>query len=104
MRDAKTGRMVESEFFQDVRFSSVDATSYQVGNKAFKYLRIKTGDPKVKIMQAKPDSNFKQIFVLPIQDDDSQMQVVLMVRKDSTDISSKELHRAVKKSLDGMTK
>jgi hypothetical protein len=55
-------------------------------------------------MQAKPDSNFKLIVVLPIQEDDSGMQVVLMVRRDSTDISSKELHRAVKKSLDGMTK
>lgn len=54
-------------------------------------------------MQAKPDSNFKQIVVLPIQEDDSGMQVVLMVRRDATDISSKELHRAVKKSLDGMS-
>lgn len=59
VRDAKTGKVVESDFFQDVRFSSVDATSYQIGNKAYRYLRIKAGDPKVKIMQAKPDSNFK---------------------------------------------
>jgi len=66
-------------------------------------LRIKTGSSKQTIMQAS-DSSFKQIVVLPIQEDDSGMQIILMVRRDSTDISSKELHRAVKKSLDGMTK
>jgi len=28
VRNAKTGKVVESDFFQDVRFASVDSTSY----------------------------------------------------------------------------
>jgi hypothetical protein len=52
------GNSVESSFFKNIRFTSVDQTSLVVGGTDYRYLRIKPS-ANVPITLAEPDTQFK---------------------------------------------